>query len=362
MKKIILLTLALAIAAGVGGYFLIRSTQRARDAAAEEFAERMARAEERAAVLPVPLPKPDLRPGTENYPFEVFVETQLQTRARSFQDATDYARSFINASVVYRKTNEVVWDNFLAFNVFYEFNRYAEFDTFGEAVAFAENRERAFIYYRRNNVRIWSNIEELPAAHRIENVPMILQNPELPRGCEVTSLAMLLQFHGVRGVTKTDLADRVNKDETPHRREGGRIYAGNPNTGFVGDMTNMQNFGYGVYHGPIYELARYYRPTSTMNLTGAYFDALQRIITMNRPVWIITNATHRRLPDSDFETWITPLGEISITRWQHSVLITGYDEDFIYFNDPLSGARSMPRNDFIMAWEQMGRQVIALAE
>jgi uncharacterized protein YvpB len=331
------------------------------DAAAIELEERIARAAEREVSQRRELPTPELVPGTENYPFLVYVETQLQTRKQSLDEATEYAKGHINASVVYRSTNEVIWDNFIAFNVFYEFDRYAEFDTFGEAVAFASDKERAFIFHRRNNAMIWSNLNELPASHRISGVEVILQNPELPRGCEVTSLAMLLRYHGVT-VTKIELADRIRKDDTPYIIEGGIVSAGHPNSGFIGDMYNMQNFGLGVYHAPIYELARYYRPASAMDLTGGYFDGLQRIISSGRPIWIITNAEYRELAPYEFETWRTPQGEISVTRWMHSVLVTGYDEEKIYFNDHLLGERSAPRNEFIRAWEQMGRQAIAIAE
>ncbi|RUQ24224.1 hypothetical protein ELQ35_21975 [Peribacillus cavernae] len=40
------------------------------------------------------------------------------------------------------------------------------------------------------------------------------QYPELPRGCEVTSLAMLLHYYDVK-VSKMELADKVKKDPTP---------------------------------------------------------------------------------------------------------------------------------------------------
>lgn len=361
MKWIILLALVTAITAGVGGYIFFASSGKPADIAADTLSERITQANEREANQRQQLPKPDLKPGMEHYPFEVYVETQLQTRSRSYQDAADYAEAYTNASVVYRKTNEVVWDNFLAFNVFYEVDHFAELNTFAEAVAHANGKERAFIYYRRNNAMIWTNFAELPGAHQIRGAEVIMQNPELPRGCEVTSLAMLLRYHGVN-VTKMELAERITKDNTPYNRQGDCIYAGNPNTGFVGDMTNMQNFGFGVYHGPIYELLRYYKPSSAMDLTGCYFDALLQIIRMNRPVWIITNVSYRELPASAFETWMTPTGACSITRREHSVLVTGYDEERIYFNDPLVGECSAPRNDFISAWEQMGRQAVAVAE
>lgn len=45
------------------------------------------------------------------------------------------------------------------------------------------------------------------------NVPLIAQRPELPSGCEVTSLAMALKFYGVN-VSKTTLANKMPYDST----------------------------------------------------------------------------------------------------------------------------------------------------
>ncbi|MCV5434324.1 C39 family peptidase, partial [Escherichia coli] len=53
-------------------------------------------------------------------------------------------------------------------------------------------------------------LSEMKEAAMIENVPFIKQLPELPRGCEVTSLAMLLQYKGVQ-VDKMQLASEIHR-------------------------------------------------------------------------------------------------------------------------------------------------------
>lgn len=71
------------------------------------------------------------------------------------------------------------------------------------------------------------------------------------------------------------LASQVKKDPTPYRKVGSTIYWGNPNTGFVGDITGY-SIGQSVYHDPIYQLANQY--TNAIDLTGYSFDdILQQI-------------------------------------------------------------------------------------
>ncbi|GAJ39082.1 C39 family peptidase [Saccharococcus caldoxylosilyticus] len=191
------------------------------------------------------------------------------------------------------------------------------------------------------------------------DVPVIRQLPELPRGCEVTSLAMLLEDAGVQA-DKLTLAKQIRKDPTPFQRKNGKVYFGNPNNGFVGDMYSLTTPGLGVYHKPIKQLAETYLPDRIIDLTGSDFSVLQQYLSKGVPIWIITNSTYKKLPESAFREWETPSGPIKITYYEHSVVITGYDQDFIYFNDPLTGEKNKkaPKTDFLAAWVQMGRQAI----
>ncbi|MBS8265314.1 hypothetical protein DYI25_12740 [Mesobacillus boroniphilus] len=191
------------------------------------------------------------------------------------------------------------------------------------------------------------------------DAPIIWQMPELPRGCEVTSLAMLLQYQDIK-VDKLTLAREVKKNPAEYRLNNGKIYFGDPNEGFVGNMYTYTQPGLGVYHKPIAELAEQYLPGKIIDLTGAEFQELKIQLSDQRPVWIITNTEYKRLDDSFFQTWYTPNGEVKVTTKEHSVLITGYDKSFIYFNDPLTGEKNKkaPMKDFVEAWVQMGRQAV----
>ncbi|MFD1020564.1 C39 family peptidase [Thalassobacillus hwangdonensis] len=190
--------------------------------------------------------------------------------------------------------------------------------------------------------------------------PLINQYPELPRGCEVTSLAMLLNYHDIQ-TDKMKLAAEVTKNPAPYQKSEGKITYGHPNEGFVGDMYTLDKPGLGVYHKPIFQLASQYAGERVVDFTGQDFNYILNYLNDGLPVWIITNTTYRKLPEKYFQTWETPQGSIQITYKEHSVLVTGYDEKFIYFNDPILGKnKKAPIDDFKEAWAQMGKQAITI--
>ena len=98
--------------------------------------------------------------------------------------------------------------------------------------------------------------------------------------------------------------------------------------------------GLGVYHEPIAQLAENYLPGKIKDLTGADFHELKIHLSDSRPVWVITNTEYKKLDEDHFQTWNTPTGKVQITYKEHSVLMTGYDQKFVYFNDPLTGEKN----------------------
>ncbi|WP_416825700.1 C39 family peptidase [Ectobacillus polymachus] len=189
----------------------------------------------------------------------------------------------------------------------------------------------------------------------ILNATHLLQNPELPRGCEVTSLAMLLLHAGV-SVDKMELAAKL--DNVPFEQNG---LNGNMEEGFVGDMFSFSRPGLGVFSGPIFKLGLTYLSNQLVNITGGSPEDLYGMIDKGAPVWTIVNDTFSILPEERFETWYTSEGPMRVTFAQHSVLLVGYSPFHVYVNDPLHDVpkRKINRKEFEKAWIQMGRQAIS---
>jgi uncharacterized protein YvpB len=182
------------------------------------------------------------------------------------------------------------------------------------------------------------------------NVPLINQNPELKYGCEVTSLAMVLNYAGVK-VDKMELYRKVKKDKDPIKRSarGDILHWGNPHDGFVGDMTG-KNAGYAVFDQPIAQLVNDYLPDRAVNLTNQSFDHILLHISKGYPVVVWTTGDYR-LPDR-WESWLHGTQVIKTPLDLHAVVIVGYDKQFVYLNDPLSGKKNVKvtKQRFIKSW------------
>ncbi|MFT8319200.1 MAG: C39 family peptidase [Sporolactobacillus sp.] len=194
----------------------------------------------------------------------------------------------------------------------------------------------------------------VPDSVRPIDAPFIRQNPQLPRGCEVTSLTMMLRQAGVNA-DKMELAQAI--DKVPFRQAG---QYGSPEKGFVGDMYNSNQPGYGVYHQPLTRLAEHYLPHRIVDLSGQPFSAVEKRLSKGKPVVVIINTTFHPLDANAFQTWQTQSGPLRVTYYEHAVLVTGYNQHEVYFNNPLGHKNQRAdKAAFISAWMQMGRQAIS---
>lgn len=200
------------------------------------------------------------------------------------------------------------------------------------------------------------------SAKALLDVPTMKQLPELYNGCEVTSLSMLLSSSG-RPVDKMELAEKVRKDPTPFRGTSLQQISqwGDPLEGFVGDIKGKRK-GYGVYHKPLYDLLKEYMPDKAVDLTGRDFSALEWVIDQGSPVVVWTTVSFQ--PTNQWVTWKKDERTIKATFQEHVVLLVGFDEQHVYLNDPLTGAKGLKvaKKSFIESWKQMGSQALTIVD
>ena len=185
------------------------------------------------------------------------------------------------------------------------------------------------------------------------NVPLENQMPDLPNGCEVTSLSMLMNYYGIK-VSKNELAETIQHVDS--FTDGGK-YRGNPHQGFVGHMT-IANAGWCVYNEPLYNVARKYT-SHIENITGSDFLSLLKLVSTGHPVMIIPTTTFNKV--NNMQTWDTNTGKVNVTPSSHACVITGYSKPkkVVYVNNPY-GYKNQPVNwkNLQASYNQQGRQAL----
>ncbi|MCY0889220.1 MAG: C39 family peptidase [Alicyclobacillaceae bacterium] len=190
------------------------------------------------------------------------------------------------------------------------------------------------------------------------SVPAQSQLPQLPDGCEMTSLSMMLTaMH--HPVSKMWLAAHMPlaKAQLIEGANGLPKYWGDPNVGFVGDVYSSAD-GYGIYHGPVARFLDSIVPGAAVDLTDKPFSVDLASVAAGRPVMLWTTATFQ--PTDDWVTWESPQGPIRATFEEHVVLLVGYNATQLFINNPLNGekAEAVNKSDFLQAWHQLGDQAV----
>lgn len=194
--------------------------------------------------------------------------------------------------------------------------------------------------------------QNYPDSFQISNVPLIMQNPELPTGCEVTSLTMVLQFLGFP-IDKLTLADQFLAKSEPTASSMYTTFLGNP----------RQANGYGCYSPALIRCAAEYLKTQDTTVkiydyTNSSFESLYEQIAAGHPciIW----GTISNLEPVASETWIVD-GEIC--QWfaqEHCMVLIGYDQNKneVTVLDPMYGTKNYNLELFKTRYNQMFRQAI----
>lgn len=197
---------------------------------------------------------------------------------------------------------------------------------------------------------------ELSGSCRLD-VETILQNPELPTGCEVTALATALNYFGF-DIDKVELCDNFLPIEYDSEYTFNDAYIGNPKS----------SNGFGCYAPVIVRTAEDYFESidaewGALDLSDTDFQDLFYQLEKGRPVIVwasmglkdVTMRLYWTTDDGD-EAWFASL--------EHCMVLTGYDydEEIVYAADPLKGDMEYSIERFESVYEQLGRQAVIVYE
>lgn len=201
---------------------------------------------------------------------------------------------------------------------------------------------------------------EMPESHETPtsctlDVECILQNPELPTGCEVTALATVLNYCGFE-IDKVDLCDNYMPISSTADRTFSEAYIGDPRA----------DNGFGCYAPVIAVTAENYfndidSNWRALDLSGTEFRDLFYQIENGRPVVIWASMGLKNVILE--HKWTTPEGnEAWFASLEHCMVLTGYDidEGIVYAADPLKGSMEYSLEQFESVYNQMNRQAVVI--
>ena len=220
-----------------------------------------------------------------------------------------------------------------------------------ERVLYADGKK-----FRRNREDMPLTEDIVMAEERVElPVKYIPQNPGLPNGCEITSLATVLNYLGF-GVSKEKLSD----DYLPKAPVGKANYYEE----FVGDPRSTN--AYGCYAAPVIKAANDYLEAVGSDLravdrTGSSFQSLLQTVRGGKPVIVWATSYMNSEPEITAE-WIVDGEYLPWKGNLHCMVLTGYDilQGKVIVSDPLRGIREYDMTTFIKRFKQFYSQAIVI--
>lgn len=189
----------------------------------------------------------------------------------------------------------------------------------------------------------------------------LMQLPELPNGCEITSLTAILNYLGY-SVSKTEMADVYLPKESFYRK-GNILYGANPYEAFAGNP--REESGFFVYAPPVAEAANGY--LGSVSSAKAAYDignsTREEIIEqLNKGIpvviWVTLDLSEPKLQHiwhfrENSERFIAPIN-------LHAVVLKGYNADYVYVMDPLQGGITRNAEEFFNSYYSLGSHAVII--
>lgn len=191
--------------------------------------------------------------------------------------------------------------------------------------------------------------ETIENYYKMEDFEWLSQNPELPTGCEITSLTSVLNYYGINVKKETMADDYLKKGDGSYYK----MFLGNPrDAGSFGCMAQ-----------PIVDAANLYFKKNNVsmkasNVSGVTFDKIREYVSQGVPM-IVWN-TMGMAPAYESQTLTLDGREYTWIAPEHCVVVVGYDLDNneVYVADPMAGMVTRNLKTFEERYDSLKRQAV----
>lgn len=192
-------------------------------------------------------------------------------------------------------------------------------------------------------------------------VPLVMQNPELPTGCEITSITMVVNFYGY-DYDKITMTDKYLDKSDNFYYDNGQLFGPNPQKFFLGNPRSTSGYGLQCFSGTwVNTLNKVFEENKSEHyaedISGRSLEELESEL-QSAPILISAsidmNPASPRVLFKDSET----KEDVTTYRNFHCVVLVGYDEDYYYINDPLGTFSKLEKARLERAYTSTGQQAV----
>ena len=208
----------------------------------------------------------------------------------------------------------------------------------------------------------------LPAAHQLDFAPLALQlqTPELPNGCEATSLSMLLAAAGFPADKVLLAQDYIPRQDFTYSEDGHTRYGPDPSEAYAG-RPDQEHGGWYCYEPPLLAggnawLEACGAGVELVSLTGLEEARLGQYAEAGIPLVVWITRDFARPEFTRRFSWERPGGAAYFPCDNlHCVVLAGVRQGSYLLADPLQGWYLVNPHVFWNSFDAMGRRAVAAA-
>lgn len=183
------------------------------------------------------------------------------------------------------------------------------------------------------------------------DVPLIMQLPEYPTGCESVATVMVLQYYGFDIDCETFITKYLDTTNEVYENVMDDYFLGNPKS-YKGWACNPSVICNAVtkYFNEINE-----KELSAYDLTGTEFNLLLNELVDDNPVliWVTIDYVEPYENKGEWGSFYNP---------SHTVVLKGFNRDTneVYINDSLQGDITLPYNEVEDIYNKVGKKSLVI--